>query len=130
VLSIKQFVEESLVQIAEGVQSAQDKVRDMDVKFLPGAYSDGGKISEIEFDLAVTVTESKEQGCEAEGFLAVVGGWFHAGIKGHTANTKEDLAVTRIRFTVQAILPAANKGEKKPVRPKRGAGAVFSGIKA
>jgi hypothetical protein len=127
--SVKQFVEESLVQIAEGIQSAQERVRDMDVKFLPGAYSDGGKISEIEFDIAVTVTQSTEKGHETEGFITVIGGWL--GIKGkeHAADNEENLTASRIRFTVQALLPAANKGEKGPVRRNRGLNVLSHGQK-
>jgi hypothetical protein len=125
--SVKQFVEESLVQIAEGIQNAQERVRDMDVKFLPGAYSDGGKISEIEFDMAVTVTEGKTSSGEIGFGLAVIS----ALIKGKAQDSKSEeyYTASRIRFTIQSILPAANKGENKPPQRQKKLGVIANGVK-
>ncbi|GHV34526.1 hypothetical protein FACS1894187_05280 [Synergistales bacterium] len=113
-LSVKQFVEDSLVQIAEGIQGAQERVRDMNVKFFPCVYKDGGKISEIEFDMAVTVEQSAEKGHEVSGSLAVIAAVFSLGGSASGSNKEANLTVSRIRFTVQAQLPAASKNETHP----------------
>ncbi len=118
------------MQIAEGIQAAQERVREMDVKLTPGAYSDGGQISEIEFDMAVTVTQETDTGEAAEGRISVLSAFIGAGVAAKTGSNKkeEHLTVSRIRFTVQAVLPAANKGEKRP-RPSRRNPIINPGVR-
>jgi hypothetical protein len=126
VYSIKDFVEESLVQIAEGLQAAQERVQELDVKIIPGAYSDGGRQTEIDFDLAVTTSEVSKAGGEKRGSLEIM--FFKASAGGESSTSVENLAVNRIRFTVSAVLPAADKGRNKPRRRKETAKVINPGI--
>jgi len=92
-MNIKTFVSESLTQIIEGVEEAQQKHKSSAIN--PSFGRDfPERESNVEFDIAVTL----ESGTETKGGIAVFGGAINLGTQGKSE--KSDVTVSRIKFSV------------------------------
>jgi hypothetical protein len=115
-LELKDFVRETLVQIAHGVSEAQKELsesaaevnpqvsRRFDVKNSNYGDSQSGKpIFLIDFDVAVTATE----GTQTKGGIGVVAGVLALGRHGQSDSANS--SVSRIKFMVPMALSYGNK---------------------
>lgn len=116
-MDLQTFLSESLQQIIAGIHSAQEKIKQgqSGAKVNPrgttavATDSQGRKqpcdidtklpIHQVEFDIAVTASESTEG--KAGGGLLIAG----LGIGGQKTATTENLSVSRIKFTVPVVWP-------------------------
>jgi hypothetical protein len=117
-MELKDFVAQSLTQIAQGVVEAQDNLAPLGAKANPRmrrlftqgeknyasigeAEGDGGNpVLMVSFDVAVTTTE----GTKTQGRISVVTGILSLGSAG--ATDKGNAAASRIAFQVPLLLPA------------------------
>ena len=123
-MNLKEFVRQSLNEIAEGVAEAQ-KV-DTGAVVNPGIHTsnranmevlktsqrlfdstDGSPIETVEFDVAVSVEEGTESGGALQAGIKVLG--LHAGISG--GSDSRNSTVSRIKFNVLMKLPVPRRQE-------------------
>ncbi|MGA3068256.1 MAG: hypothetical protein ABSF29_15535 [Tepidisphaeraceae bacterium] len=117
-MDLKTFISESLKEIISGVRSAQDhfahnpngakinpRVR------LPQQFNPGHPVHNVEFDIAVTVSESSDEKVAAG--LVVLG----LGAGGQTISKTESSYVSRVKFSVPVIWPYRETAGGKP-RPQ------------
>jgi hypothetical protein len=98
-MDLETFIAETLRQIIKGVQTAQHHDDCKEAQIHP-VHRDGTvRMRDIEFDVAVTVTE----GSEKKGGIGVFTGAFGIGAQAN-ANTANS-SVSRIKFGVPIILP-------------------------
>ena len=114
-MELNEFVKETLTQIVKGVKESQDEIRGQGGYANPavftsahgkeeathfGTVSDGQNVLLIDFDVAITVSDSMEGG--VGGKLSVASIFkLEAGSKGTTASE----STSRIRFKVPLALP-------------------------
>lgn len=104
-MKLSEFVSDTLVEIMDGVVSAQRKWTEGGQKGhinpLWGGYAEASKnIREVSFDVAVTVSESTTGGAKAG--IKVVGiGGLGGNLQTEVANSK----VSRIAFTIPIAPP-------------------------
>ena len=116
-MDLESFIAQSLQQVISGVRSAQEYAANnpTGAKINPRGITalkrdDHGKkqphdigtklpVHDVEFDVAVTVTQSSEG--KAGGGLLVAG----LGIGGQKASSTESASVSRIKFTVPIVWP-------------------------
>lgn len=114
-MELSEFVKQSLTQIVMGVKESQDAIRDQGGYANPavfttasgkesathfGSVSDGQNVLLVDFDVAVTVTDTVDGG--VGGKLSVASLFkVEAGSKGSTASE----ATSRIKFKVPLALP-------------------------
>jgi hypothetical protein len=111
-MELKDFVSETLKQVMEGVKVAQKFSKESGGKINPkGIYTtsttshpqlyttDNELVQVIEFDVAVTATESDK----AKGGIGIFVGAFGIGAQGESGN--QNSAINRIQFKVPIILP-------------------------
>ena len=96
-MDLKTFVSESLKQIVEGVEEAQDRCANAIVSPSWASVSREKTLQQIDFDIAVTI--EKEKG--TKGGIAVLGGAINLGTQGQS--TASDTIVSRIKFNVPVI---------------------------
>ena len=96
-MDLKTFVSESLKEIVEGVEEAQEKCHNAVVSPSWGSVPRDKTMRTIEFDIAVTV--EKEKG--TKGGLAVLGCVVNLGTQGQSSAS--DTVVSRIKFSVPVI---------------------------
>lgn len=118
-LSVQDFVSDTIVQIVKGIASAQEQCSGMNAFISPPSISnadthrkspfDGAAIAEIEFDIAVTAATDSG----VKGGIAVLGGLISAGSKTETSDTQS--TTSRLRFSVPVRWPEM----KEPPRPPR-----------
>lgn len=103
-MEIKTFVETTLLQIVEGVKAAQDKAQKFGgaVNFSTRLIS-GREPDIIEFDIAVTTSETGEDKAGAGIFVAGF------GLGGQTKTSDATTNISRIKFKVPVHLPKTNK---------------------
>ena len=116
-MEIKDFINESLSQIAEGINMANQKMSDKGAFVVSSnlregnglpksgayAYAENGAlrvVREIEFDISIGVSDSTQSG--GKGSLQVVS-FIHAD--GGIENTISSTASQRIKFTLPLALP-------------------------
>jgi hypothetical protein len=115
-MDLKDFVEQSLTQIMDGIKAAQAKT-DHGGLISPaiihygsvsnGIQSDAGEYPEmIDFDVAVTA----ERGTGTKGGLGLVVGAITLGTSGQS--DEKNSSVSRIRFRIPVLLPAAVRTKK------------------
>ena len=114
-MELSEFVKQSLIQIVSGVKASQDEIQSQGGYANPAVYAsspsnastthfgsvgDGQNVLLVDFDVAVTVTETMEGGV---GGKLSVASFFNveAGGKGSTASE----ATSRIQFKVPLALP-------------------------
>ena len=89
-MNLKDFIQQSLTDIIEGVKEAQDNLRDGTVV---GMHQDADQ--DIAFDVAVTTVKGASGGAK----VTVLG----SGVGGEASTEKT--AVSRLKFTVPVSLP-------------------------
>jgi hypothetical protein len=113
-INLQEFVTESLVQIVEGVKTAQVRVSETGAKinpdnyyfdgtryrFHPSGYSENEEFGQlVDFDVAVTAVDKGD----LKGGIGVVGGVINLGYKAEKG--LETSSVSRIKFSVPVFLP-------------------------
>lgn len=117
-MELRDFIRETLVGIATGVQEA--KLRTSDLWAINPGKLNGESVTEksyIEFDVALTVTETAETqkggggGLKAEVSVlgSKVGGGAEAAISGSTGSSSEK--VSRVSFRVPVYMNADYRGD-------------------
>ena len=122
-MELKDFISETIVQIATGVTDAIEKCSEKNVIVNPditigengefwvpskGSYRISRRVQQVEMDVCVTVSESENNGIDAKVRISVFG--IEANSTGIKSNTNE----TRIRFSIPVCLPVSkvNLSEK------------------
>jgi hypothetical protein len=112
-MDLKDFVKESIVQIATGVKESQEAVREVGgytcpaVRLRPRGDShlthlpDGRNIFLVDFDVALTVSESTDADVGAKLKVASI-----VDIGGGVGTTTGTTATSRVTFQVPLALPA------------------------
>jgi hypothetical protein len=111
-MELKDFVSESIKQIIDGVNEAKRYADNYDAMVNPRRWSwnssnvlaryesnTGAAIENIEFDVAVTVTE----GTNTKGGIGVFVGPVGIGSQGQSENSNS--SVSRLKFSVPIVLP-------------------------
>ncbi|MES1934414.1 hypothetical protein T35B1_17506 [Salinisphaera shabanensis T35B1] len=116
-MELEQFISTTLVQIANGIQSAADQLHGTRAIVNPRNVSTAGAkgeqiygylnvrkkffkvVQRIDFDVAVTAAE----GSEANGGIGIRVGSIGVGATGKSENS--NTTVSRIRFSVPMVLP-------------------------
>ena len=105
--SLSEFVSAAILDIATGLNDAQDKGRELGVKINPNDYEDVSSPMNVEFDLSV---KSIAQNKGGTGFsLQVLG----IGAKIEKDGTESVESSDRICFTLPIHYIVANRGKKK-----------------
>jgi hypothetical protein len=94
-MELKKFVEETLLQVMEGVKSAQEKASNYGGRINPSS----GMCENIHFDVAITTVEGKNK---KEGIGIFVGS-LGLGSQGEKENLNS--SVSRIKFQVLVDFP-------------------------
>jgi hypothetical protein len=124
-MKLQEFISETLVQIINGVKDAQGKIGEsgavnpiginrMKDQLAGRGYHSGAVTETVEFDVAVTVTEDKTKKVGAGAIVSVVGLGAQMQTEAHSSS------VSRVRFSVQALLPPGKdfRDSTKPQTPK------------
>lgn len=105
-MDIEEFLATSLQQIISGVKRAQEATKESGAKINGRAtvapsrdQKTGMPLQHVEFDLAVTATETKRSGGDVKVGIAMIGAGFGGG------SAAENSTVSRIKFTVPLVLP-------------------------
>ena len=114
-MELQEFVEQSLVQIATGVKNAQDKLNCKDFKTFINpsdivenpvyGYRIENKPQDIEFDVAVTISEEKT----TKGGIMVAAGILGLGSGGQSRTENE--SISRIKFKIPILFPGIDWNE-------------------
>jgi len=115
-MELKDFISETIVQIANGVIDAIEKCNEKNVIVNPditigekgeywvprnGSYKIARRVQQVEMDICVTVSESEKNGIDAKVGISVFGiGTNSTGLK---SNTNE----SRIKFSIPVCLPVS-----------------------
>jgi hypothetical protein len=115
-VDLREFITQTLTQIASGVRDAQATARSVGAEVNPHITTTWPEASKhgflnaserfasiVQFDVALTVTE----GTNTKGGIGVFAGAINLGSSGQSQN--EQSTVSRIKFTVPIVLPA-NEG--------------------
>ncbi|MEW5882353.1 MAG: hypothetical protein AB1761_18175 [Pseudomonadota bacterium] len=128
-MDLKTFIADTLTQIAQGVQNAQEQARSADgivnppvlakldgSDYVGHVYGENQLVQSVEFDVAVVVTEAS--GTEATAKLSVAS-MLTLKAGGQSKDSAE--TTSRIRFRVPLALPvdAQAKGAMKELRRKQ-----------
>lgn len=111
-MDLKDFISQTLIQIAEGVSDASSKVQELGGQVNPHITSEhkemgrhgilwgGGRAAHIvEFDVALTVNS----GTGTKGGIGIFAGAINLGSSGESR--AENSSVSRVSFTVPVLLP-------------------------
>lgn len=111
-MELREFVTETLVQIAEGVAAAQERSLSIGAHINPkltgnasfGSQhgflsSSAGAAQIVGFDVALTVTQGKG----TKGGIGIVAGAINLGSAGQSS--LENSTVSRVKFSVPLVLP-------------------------
>lgn len=111
-MKLEDFVSDTITQITRGVLSAQGQLQDTGALVNPKLQTmgvecsigeverrPGERVSLLEFDIALTVSESTE----TKGGIAVAVGLLGLGSQGTTEKTNDTLS--RVKFSVPIVLP-------------------------
>lgn len=121
-MNLKDFVEEALIEIVEGVKAAQEKTASTGAIISPRLITRGGYSARIiDKDCSVQVVEfeavlGEENGSEGAGKLGVMLADWGIGVRAR--KEERTSGQTSVKFTVPVILPSidnAEVAEKKKV---------------
>jgi hypothetical protein len=113
-MDLKEFVQTTLVQIAEGIDGANRALQDGQTGAVvnPGEAREGSTprhlVRPVEFDVALTVTKdvSSNEGSSVGGKAGVLS---IASIRGHLTGTtsaaEREEAISRVKFNVEMLQP-------------------------
>jgi hypothetical protein len=116
-LELKEFIEETLVQIVSGVKAAQKKCADTGAIISPRLANKNGvtQIADksysfqlIEFEAVLGELKENEEGSSIGVMLANLG--LGAKMKSEERSTSQ----TKVKFTVPVILPSIDNKETEP----------------
>lgn len=105
-MELKDFIKGTISDIANSVIELNDEFKDMDIVINPIAetvggqkeyiyYTDGRQIRDIEFNLSVAASETKE-----------VGGGLHINVlKAGINNESNNQTVSTLKFSISLVLP-------------------------
>ncbi len=112
-MELRDFVKETLVQIAEGVSEAQERADSLGAHVNPRLTrssnyasqqgflnSESGAAQVVGFDVALTVTE----GTGTKGGIGIFAGAVSLGSSGQSS--AENSSVSRVKFSVPLALPS------------------------
>jgi hypothetical protein len=106
-MNVREFVSQVLQDIVRGLMDAQERTNDTRAFIVPSGHGSDFTTRSVEFDIALTTTESK--GSEAEAKVAV---WsIGAGAGGRSESS--DTSVSRVKFVVPVSLPWHQKPKKE-----------------
>jgi len=129
-IELKEFIQETLVQIVSGVKNAQEEIEDIGGEICPtGLYFSAGQeqpiiykpglgiVQTVEFDIALSTAKETEGKGSAGISISVI----NLGARGGIKKSKEE--ANRVRFTVPVLLPSkfydwAKEKEKRKVEGK------------
>ena len=139
-MELKEFIRDVLIQIAEGVRDADAAVLDAGGIASPATkhgpiagarethfatLESGAPVFLVDFDVAVTVSESSDKGADARLRIATV---FSAGVG--AKELESTASVSRVRFKVPIALPVnaasaakVQAAQKKANRPLPSSGS-------
>jgi hypothetical protein len=112
-MDLRQFVNDTLVQIVQGVADASLEASKVGATVNPprrgggefaAIHETGALIVNVEFTVALSVTE----GTGTKGGIGVVAGVFALGSQGESRET--NASTTHVRFTVPVALPVPRRG--------------------
>lgn len=113
-MELSEFIKTVLTEITQGIEDAQESLKEKDMLINPitksdGTYDTAGKgskrqIQNLEFDLSVSVSSETKKGASA---IAVVS--FFAG-KGDISSINENISTNRLKFSIPVSLPTNTKG--------------------
>lgn len=106
-MDLKEFTKQTLVQIVEGVKEANEEFQDgAYVPYLVPhntkgryIYEDGANVVDIDFDVAITATET--EGANGGGGLKVAS---FLNIGGALESKTENQTISRIKYTLPLVL--------------------------
>lgn len=109
-MDLKDFISETLAQIAEGAAHAAERCGAVGAtagpktaKFMGAEGTNLQQSVDVEFTVALSVTE----GSVTKGGIGVLAGIFAVGSQGQSSDAKA--SITHVKFTIQMTLPAAPK---------------------
>ena len=114
-MNLRDFISETLIQIAEGVKDAQGKFSAHGARINPKITSAASRASEhglisasgsaaqlVHFDVALTTTD----GTGTKGGIGVFAGAVSLGSSGQSKT--ENSSISRVQFIVPLVLPESN----------------------
>ena len=123
-MELKTFVEDSLVQICEGIKAAQKRTADTGAYISPAlssAKEAAGSEEDLKlftqdvvFDLAIEVVSQEGSSNKSSGKLVLcIASIFNAGVKGESQTSQESKGsyVSRMRFTIPVCWPRVRAEE-------------------
>ncbi|WP_455674786.1 hypothetical protein [Phocaeicola sp.] len=107
-MELKEFIENTLVDIVEGVKSAQERCNTQDVQISPGkvengTYSKDYGIQKVEFNVVLGMDTGNEK--TSKGALQVILSNIGIGISSDDVNMHRNSEQTTVHFTVPIKLP-------------------------
>jgi len=125
-MNLEDFVAQALAQITKGIQKAQNEVADTDAWINPAGYglpkaeqrvelSEGvfAYIHDVEFDVAITVSDEKKAGAGASIDVYV------AKIKAGGDVAHENTEVSHVSFSVPVVWPQSVRKIRETDRQRR-----------
>jgi len=102
-MELQEFITETLIQIVNGVKAAQNLVKDSTAIIAPHGYLGGvqyrREMQSIEFDVAITTTDTTEAKAGAGVFVAGI------SLGGQARGEASNQTLSRIKFKVPIYLP-------------------------
>jgi hypothetical protein len=116
-IELQEFVRDTLVQIIHGVDQAKKEIKDttnnaeiapVGLSFTHGqesrTFKSGkGFVHEVEFDVAITKSETKDKKAELSVISGIVGAGFNFGKGGQSHS------LSRIKFSVPILFPSESE---------------------
>lgn len=111
-MELKEFVSETLTQIIEGVNAAQEKAKDTKAIIAPDTINFGNmryrrEVDYIDFDVAITTTDTTEGKTGAGIFIAPI------SIGGQVRGEISNQTLSHIKFRVPILLQSVADDLKK-----------------
>lgn len=115
-MELKDFISETILQIASGVMDAKEKCKELDVIVNPdltvgannayyvpnkGTYPVERRVQIINMDICVTVSESENNGIEGKVGIKIF------GIGANSTESKGSTNESRVRFSIPVCLPVS-----------------------
>lgn len=107
-MELKEFIENTLIDIVEGVKSAQERCNNHEVQISPGIVNNNTAskdyaIQKVEFNVVLGMNTSNEK--TNKGALQVILSNIGIGISSDDVNTHRNSEQTTVHFTVPIKLP-------------------------
>lgn len=111
-LELKDFIEQSLVEICEAIASAREKRSEIAPKLEASIGSSKNDHSEVQFDLAVTVEKSEGAEIRASAGAKIIS-VISMGAKAAAKDEQSFSCVSRIKFSVPIYLMYESHEKRK-----------------